>query len=190
MYSDLIQKFSTVINKHAPLKSKYIRGNNAPFMIKELGKAIMKRSKLRNAFNKNKNDENWKLFTKQRNLCNKIKRKAKRSYFHKLSTDQKPKEFWSTINSFISDKGFKTNEDYMLEEHNTIIRDDKEIANIFNDFFVNIIERSTGKKVDTSSKNESIENIILKYKDHPSIKSIKNLHSDKMVSMPLAKKGI
>merc|ERR1712208_94288 len=108
-------------------------------------------------FNKNKNDENWKLFTKQRNLCNKIKR----SYFHILSTDQKPKQFWSTINPFISDKEFKTNEDYILEEHNTIIRDDKEIANIFNDFFVNIIERSTDKKVDTSSKNESIENIIL-----------------------------
>ena len=36
MYSDLIQKFLTVLNKHAPLKSKYIRGNNAPFMNKEL----------------------------------------------------------------------------------------------------------------------------------------------------------
>ena len=72
---------------------------------------------------------------------------------------------------------------------NTIIRDDKEIANIFNDFFVSIIERSTGKKVDTSSKNESIENIILKYKDHPSIKLIKNLHSGKIFTMPLAKGG-
>ena len=189
MYLDLIQKFSNVLDKHAPQKSKYIRGNNAPFMNKELGKAIMKRSKLRNAFNKNKNDENWTLFAKQRNLCNKIKRNAKRLYFHKLSTNPKPKEFWSSINPFISDKGFKTNEDYMLEENNTIIRDNKEIANIFNDFFVNIIERSTGKKVDTSSKNESIENIILKYKDHPSIKSIKNLHSDKTFSMPFAKEG-
>ena len=41
----------------------------------------------------------------------------------------------------------------------------------------------------TSSKNESIENIILKYKDHPGIKSIKNLHSDKTFSMPLVKAG-
>ena len=107
--------------------------------------------------------------------------------FHKLSANPKPKEFWSSINPFISDKGFKTNEDYMLEENNIIIRDDKEIANIFNDFFVNIIERSTGKKVDTSSKNESIENLILIYKDHPSIKSIKYLHFDKILCMPLTK---
>ena len=133
----------------------------------------MKRSKLRNAFNKTKNDRNWTLLAKQRNLCIVIRSSGTLLYFHKLSTNSKPKEFWSTINPFISDKRFKTNENYILEENNTIIKDDMEIANIFNDFFVDIIERSTGKKVDTSSKNESIENIILKYKDHPSIKSIK-----------------
>ena len=77
----------------------------------------------------------------------------------------------------------------MLEENNTIFRDEKKIANIFNDLFVNIIERTTGKKIDTSSKNESIENIILKYKDHPSIKSIKSIHSGITFSMPLAKVG-
>ena len=189
MYLQLVQNFSNILDRHAPLKYKYIRGNTAAFMNKELRKAIMKRSRLRNNFNKNKSDKNWGLFARQRNLCNKIKRKAKKSYFHKLSNNPEPKEFWSTVKPFISDKGFHTNEDYMLEVNDTIIKDDKEIANIFNDLFVNIIERSTGKKIDTSSKNESIENIIIKYKDHPSIKSIKNLHSEKRFSMPLAKEG-
>ena len=35
------------INKHAPLKRKYIRANHAQYMDKELSQAIMKRSKLR-----------------------------------------------------------------------------------------------------------------------------------------------
>ena len=35
-------------NKHAPTKRKYVRANEAPFMAKELHKAIMKRSSLRN----------------------------------------------------------------------------------------------------------------------------------------------
>ena len=90
---------------------------------------------------------------------------------------------------FITDKGSYTNDDYMLEEDCNIIRDYKKIANIFNDLFVNIIERSTGKKADTSSKDKSIESIILKYRDHPSIKSIKSLHADKKITMPLAKVG-
>ena len=38
------------LNKHAPLKRKYVRANEAPFMTKELHKAIMKRSKLRKKF--------------------------------------------------------------------------------------------------------------------------------------------
>ena len=42
------QMFLTVVDKHAPLKKKLIRGTQAPFMNKELSKDIMHRSKLRN----------------------------------------------------------------------------------------------------------------------------------------------
>ena len=45
----------------------------------------------------------------------------------------------------------------------------KKISNSFNDFFVNIIEPSTGNKPDTSSKDKSLEEVISTYKDHPSI---------------------
>ena len=38
--------FSELVNKHAPLKFKTLRGNHAPFMNKELQKAIYTRSKL------------------------------------------------------------------------------------------------------------------------------------------------
>ena len=34
----------------------------------------------------------------------------------------------------------------MLEENGDLIKDDKKISDLFNDFFVNIIEHSTGKK--------------------------------------------
>ena len=42
--------FMTILIKHAPLKKKYIRANNSPFMDKSLSKAIMIRSKLRNKY--------------------------------------------------------------------------------------------------------------------------------------------
>ena len=47
-----------IFNKHVPMKRKYIPANEAPFMKKELHKAIMKRSRLRNRFLKNKNEIN------------------------------------------------------------------------------------------------------------------------------------
>ena len=39
-----------IFNRHVPIKKKYICANEAPFMSKELYKAIMKRSRLRNNF--------------------------------------------------------------------------------------------------------------------------------------------
>ena len=77
----------------------------------------------------------------------------------------------------------------MLEKNCTIIRDYRKIADIFNDLFVNIIEKTTGKSVNTLSSDDSIENIIQKYKDHPSIRLIKSTHTDTNFTMPLAKEG-
>ena len=58
-----------VINKHAPLKRKYIRTNHAEYMDEELSQAIMKRSKLRNDYLKHRSEENRLAYEKQRNFC-------------------------------------------------------------------------------------------------------------------------
>ena len=41
-----------ILDKEATLKKKYLRANDGPFMTRELRKAIMKRSRLKNIFNK------------------------------------------------------------------------------------------------------------------------------------------
>ena len=38
------------MNKHAPMKQKYLKANQGRFMTKDLHKAIMKQSRLRNTF--------------------------------------------------------------------------------------------------------------------------------------------
>ena len=40
--------FTSKLNKHAPNKRKWVRGNHKPHINKELRKAIMKRSRLKN----------------------------------------------------------------------------------------------------------------------------------------------
>ena len=42
--------FIEILNKHAPMKKKYLRANQKRFMTKDLHKTIMKRSRLRNKF--------------------------------------------------------------------------------------------------------------------------------------------
>ena len=46
-YESLVQKFKKIVDKHAPLKQKTLRGNQAPFMNKHLRKAIYTRSRLK-----------------------------------------------------------------------------------------------------------------------------------------------
>ena len=46
--------FLNVLNKFAPSKKKYLRPNHFRFINKELNKAIMQRSTLRNAYLKDK----------------------------------------------------------------------------------------------------------------------------------------
>ena len=46
-YLFLTNSFSKIVEKHAPLKKKILRGNNTPFVSKELWKAIYYRSRFR-----------------------------------------------------------------------------------------------------------------------------------------------
>ena len=62
-YSEFEKGLLTVLNKQAPSKTKFIRHNNS-FMTKEFRKAIMKRSQLKNTYNKNHNCVNWYLYKK------------------------------------------------------------------------------------------------------------------------------
>ena len=61
--------FIEILNKFVTLKKKFIRPNHSKFVTKELSKAIMLRSKLRNQFLKTKSQESKMKHNKQRNLC-------------------------------------------------------------------------------------------------------------------------
>ena len=50
-------------------KKKYLRSNNCNFMTKELRKAILNSSKLRNKFLKPRNKKSKRRFIRQRNFC-------------------------------------------------------------------------------------------------------------------------
>ena len=49
-YNLLTDKFLGLAKKHAPLKKKFVRGSNAPFMNREFQKEIYVRSRLRNKY--------------------------------------------------------------------------------------------------------------------------------------------
>ena len=86
------------LDKYAPRKAKHARGNQMPFMTKDLSKNIMKRSLLQSKYLKSNNKENRKLYAKQRNYCVSLLRKAKKAYYENLDeskvSDNNPSNFF------------------------------------------------------------------------------------------------
>ena len=68
-YELITKVFSNIVEKHAPLKKKFLKGNQALLMTKEFHKTIYNRSRLRNKFCKIPSEEKEKLYKKQRNKC-------------------------------------------------------------------------------------------------------------------------
>ena len=105
-FEKILDTFLATLNEHAPLKKKKIRYNHQVFMSKSLRKAIMKRSKLRNTFNKNRFSENWQNYKRQRNICSNILKSAKKTFFENLNINEitDNRNFWKTVKPFFTDR--------------------------------------------------------------------------------------
>ena len=109
-------------------------------MNKNLPKAIMLGTKLRNIFLKNRTEEIKNRYTKQRNLCVTLLRKTKREYFNNLNEKNicNNKKFWRVVKPLLSNK-IISNEKITIVEGDTIIRSDKETAKVLNEFFADVV---------------------------------------------------
>ena len=77
-YETFEEEFLKVLNKHAPLNKKFIRVNHAPYMTKNLRKAIMRRSQLENKYISNSTVENMNKYKKHKTFAvNYTKKKGK-----------------------------------------------------------------------------------------------------------------
>ena len=141
------------IQKHAPIKQRYVRANQAPFINKTINKEIMKRSRLRNKFLNTKSDIDRKAYNKQRNLCVSLIRWEKKNFFNNISTRDitDNKTFWKTVKPLFTDKIQTKSKIELIEKKfvselrqeqivsEKVISEDQAVAGVFNKFFINIV---------------------------------------------------
>ena len=84
----------------------------------------------------------------KRNKCVNLRKKAIKTYFKNITNSGivENKTFWQTVKPFITNKSGITNNTIMLQQNNSIITDEKELTTIFNDHYINIVEKSSGIK--------------------------------------------
>ena len=149
-------------------------------MSKRLRKEIMFRSRKRNIYQKDPTSKNWNEFRIQRNKCTRMIRDAKRMFYSSLSIKdiKDNKRFWKTIKPMFSDKSINEKLKTLIED-GKIIDNKENIANIMNEYFVNITKSLDINQIPSDkvpSQTDEIDNIICMFRNHPSILQIKKAH--------------
>ena len=110
---------------------------------------------------------------------------TKKEYFKKVTNKGfvSNRVFWDTVKPFLTNKGFLTNENIGLEHKGEIISDDIKLAEIFNNHYINIVEKSSsvppeniGNPDNQDEAHMTVRKIIDHCKNHPSILSINNVN--------------
>ena len=132
--------------------------------------------------------KNKLAYNRQRNHCVNLVRKEKKSYYGNLDTNKitDNKTFWKTVKPLFSNKTVNSDQ-ITLIKNDIIISENKDIAEIFNKFFANIIQdlnitmeefvsNENGKNDKNLTDPESnVFRAIEQYKDHPSILAISKI---------------
>ena len=169
--------YLSVLNKHAPIKRKTVRINQAPYMTKTLRKAIMRRSALKTKFCRDKTLNSERMYKKQKNFCSKLYKKERNFFYNNLNMENfTDKRFWTTVKPFLSDKG-NLSKKINLKEGDEIVSCDSEVAEILNRYFsesvssLNIQENSFIVNL-ADHILDPIDKVLHKFEVHPSILKI------------------
>ena len=123
----------------------------------------MKRTQLKNKYLKSRRFSDKAAYSRQRNICNYLIRKAKIDFYSKLNpaciTDNN--KFWGVVKPFFSDKKCSS-DNIRLMEDNEIIDNDLNTAEIFNEFFSMAVKNLNIEPVSATIMGEAENHPILR----------------------------
>lgn len=141
-----LKLFKTVLDKHAPKRSKRVKRVNQPNWMNE---EIQTARRTRDQFHAKKDTINYRIW------CNKVKlliSNAKKSYYAETINNNKrnPKLLWKNLHDITGNStGHQTT--FINNESGEPILDPEETANTFNEFFTNVF-----RNYDTETANTSV----------------------------------
>ena len=166
------QLFLSVLNQHAPLKTKCVTKNQVPYMNSELRKTINQRNMWRGKHFRNKKDVSARQnYIKLRNKVVKLQKISVQNYFHnKCNTGQGSKDFYKTIKPFISNKPSGNSAKIILCENDIVLSEPIKVAETFNLYYSSISEyEGSSDGLDKLSFSDAVT----KHSSHASITLIR-----------------
>ena len=153
--NNLSSLFSSVIEKHAPLKEIQVSERYCPWIGKDLKRLMSTRDRLKTAALKSKSRILMDAYRQARNGVNSLNIQLKRQYFSAKISESKgnTKESWKTVNELLNKRSKSCNIDFLKDAEHTSVNK-KAISNAMNNFFCTI-----GEKL--ASKTDAVPNPLL-----------------------------
>ena len=171
-----------VLNTHASKKVRMIRGNHKPHYNKNLRKGFIKRSRLKNKTNRSKDPVDIANYKKQRNFVVSLNRQTKSKHFNEDSNTESSRPFWETCKPYFSNKHARGDSKIMFIENDKVLLKNEEAAKEFNQYFGHITDSLDLYEYPDVTFCEGlgdIDNIVYKFRNHPSIIKIKERYKVK-----------
>ena len=132
----------SIINHHAPMKSKRIRGDSLPWLDGKILKLMRQRDCAHKIAKRSGSQHDWDAYKKLRNTVTKKIRTTKSEYFTSTIEDNKSNSsmLWKKLKEVLPNKK-KITPNSILSANGENIDDLADIADTFNEHFSTIGER-------------------------------------------------
>lgn len=145
IYNNVRDVFGSVVNEIAPKRTISYYENELPWYDDDIKKLSRDRDNAYKIFKSIPNNINWESYKHKRNaVVNLIKEKKNIYYYNEIDKNVKnPKLMWKTLKKLINPKQYNSNfSNGVYFENNgqsALIRNNRELSEHFNEFFVNSI---------------------------------------------------
>ena len=132
--------FNSLVDKHAPLVERKVRGQDCPWLTNDIRENLKDRDYHLRKARKSNNDVDWAVYRKLRNTVTRKIKWNKANYNRETLRENitKPKQFWQKIKKCIGKSKVKSEEHPAIIVNGKLSVDKKEISNGFCNFFTNI----------------------------------------------------
>ena len=141
-YDAFLNNFITLYNEHCPTKQtkSTIKKTYKPWFTKSLQNACKKKNNLYATYLSSNCTKALEKYKKYKNKLTQILRKCEKNYYDKILDEQKHnmKGTWNILNNIIGKNKNQKSYPETFKHNNTLVTNKKDIANGFNNFFVNI----------------------------------------------------
>lgn len=160
--------YESVLNDHAPVKSKTVSNKQVPHMNSKLRKARHQRNMWRNKHFQCRSNKIFRSkYVYWRNKVVSLNRCSIKKYFdEKCNESNCSKSFFKTISPYITDTNLKNGRMIILRENDSIISQPADVAHIFNIYYMSLSEY---EETPDSLCDLTLDEIISKHSSHPSV---------------------